>query len=157
MNQGELRAAARRRAAQVHRVLSLVTDEWVRWQATSDPGGAWLELPGERRIGTSGRPIALSVQETLSPSSGALVVFAARYTIVDFETRREIFAYHRHPPRLDRMHLHVGSGAGQLIAALHRAHLPAGDVSLPDIIEVLVEDFGVRPLRADWQAVLRRP
>jgi hypothetical protein len=35
-----------------------------------------------------------------------------------------------------------------------KAHVPTGRVSLESVIELLIQDFGVVPLRPDWQAAL---
>jgi hypothetical protein len=35
-----------------------------------------------------------------------------------------------------------------------RAHIPTGRVSLESVIELLIQDFGVVPLSADWPATL---
>lgn len=70
------------------------------------------------------------------------------------ETRREILAFHRHAGRFPNGHYHIGPGAGALLEPFHRAHIPAPSVTLELFIEMLVLDFGTRPLRPDWQALL---
>ena len=34
------------------------------------------------------------------------------------------------------------------------AHLPTGDVSLNEILRVLINEMRVRPLRSDWESIL---
>jgi hypothetical protein len=33
-------------------------------------------------------------------------------------------------------------------------HLPTGFITLADIVRLLIDEFGVEPLRADWRDVL---
>ena len=83
-----------------------------------------------------------------------------RYELREFDGR-EILAYHLHPGASRSLpnfpHLHVSGGAGDLIPELQRAHLPAGAVSLADFVALLIRDFGVRPLRPDWEEILASP
>ena len=37
-----------------------------------------------------------------------------------------------------------------------RMHLPTGQVAIEDVIRLAIVEFGVRPRRADWAAVLAR-
>jgi hypothetical protein len=37
---------------------------------------------------------------------------------------------------------------------LHRAHIPTGIISLPAVIRLAISEFGVTPLRDDWQVRL---
>lgn len=68
----------------------------------------------------------------------------------------EILAYHWHPEDSgpDHPHLHISSGAGTLRPEFHRAHLPTGELPLEDFLAFVIRDFAVRPLRADYVAVL---
>ena len=90
---------------------------------------------------------------------------------------REILAYHWHPDvRLEDgtlityPHLHVNRGAVRLDIAdgvridpnrnllrpdLALAHLPTRRIALEDMIRLAIEQFGVTPLRADWDTTLR--
>ncbi len=69
---------------------------------------------------------------------------------------RESLAYHWHPhiAQLPFPPLHLGPGAKVGRPELQTAHLPGGAVALPDVVPLAVRDFGVTPLRRDWQAVL---
>jgi hypothetical protein len=91
-----------------------------------------------------------------------------QYIILDYGGS-EILTYDWHPSgRGARFtpHLHV-SVAGSIHLAerngsarqgkrthLGSFHLPTGRVLLEDVVELLIEEFGVDPLRADWRAVL---
>jgi hypothetical protein len=74
---------------------------------------------------------------------------------------REIVAFHWHPGRggVNSPHLHVGSllidsirhDLGRRFSALH---LPTSRISIEQVIEALITQFDVTPLRADWQSIL---
>lgn len=72
------------------------------------------------------------------------------------DTDEEILAFHWHPEQgwPDHPHLHFSSGAGALRPEFHRAHLPTGEIALEAFLAFVIRDFGVRPLRADYAAVL---
>jgi len=58
-------------------------------------------------------------------------------------------------------HLHLGpalTGSKPQIRPknLHKAHIPTGRVSLEAVIRLAIVEFGVRPHRQDWDAVLQR-
>lgn len=89
---------------------------------------------------------------------------------------REILAYHWHPDvrlgdgtLISYPHLHVNRGAVRLDIAdglritptsnllrpdLAQAHLPTRRIALEDVIRLAIEQFGVEPLRPDWDATL---
>ena len=74
---------------------------------------------------------------------------------VDHADARELFAYHWHPTghsHVTRPHLHI-SGRTEP-AELGNAHFPTGPVTLADVVRLLIQDFDVRPRRADWSRVL---
>jgi hypothetical protein len=51
----------------------------------------------------------------------------------------------------------LGPGAAAGRAELNTAHLPTGPVALRDVVGLAIRDFGVTPLRHDWQAALAAP
>lgn len=56
-------------------------------------------------------------------------------------------------------HLHVGSVMIDRTAPIrptnfHKAHIPTGRVSMTSIVRLTIDEFGVTPLRIDWQAIL---
>lgn len=80
------------------------------------------------------------------------------YTIED-KSGHEVVAYHWHPGAegaVKTPHVHLGFGLGQIRAEFQKKHLPTGRVALEDILRCLITEFGVSPLRADWDLVLRR-
>lgn len=57
-------------------------------------------------------------------------------------------------------HVHLGPAivAGQTTIRprdLHKAHIPTGVVSLAAVVRLAITEFGVVPLRTDWERVLR--
>jgi hypothetical protein len=41
-----------------------------------------------------------------------------------------------------------------LRAELHDCHLPTRRIALEDVLRLLIEQFGVRPIRSDWGRAL---
>lgn len=72
---------------------------------------------------------------------------------------RELIAYHWHPTGRSPMrlpHMHLGASAGTLRSELQKAHLETGMITPVALLTLLIERFGVRPRRADWETVLER-
>jgi hypothetical protein len=75
---------------------------------------------------------------------------AYRYEVND-AAGLELLACHWHPGGRSRWklpHLHVSGGR------LDGLHLPSSRVSIEALLRVLVAELEVRPLRADWPAIL---
>lgn len=78
---------------------------------------------------------------------------------------QEILSFHWTPEATDPNsvtfpHLHIGPAivAGQTTLRprdLHKAHVPTGIVSRAAVVRLAIAEFGVVPLRADWERVLR--
>lgn len=88
------------------------------------------------------------------------------YRILD-TFQRELLVYHWQPgPGFrgpDHPHVHVSAALHARINAvttraydLDRRHIATGQVSLAMVVRMLIEEFGVAPLRPDWQDVLDR-
>ena len=74
---------------------------------------------------------------------------------VDGADGRELFAYHWHPDgrsQETRPHLHISGRTDP--AELGDAHFPTGPITLADVARLLIQDFDVRPRRADWSRML---
>jgi hypothetical protein len=79
----------------------------------------------------------------------------------------EILAYHWHPvgrSSVTHPHLHLSSriapislGRGQDDLPLADVHIATGFIDFADVVRMLVEEFGVEPLRDDWRDVLSAP
>jgi hypothetical protein len=86
------------------------------------------------------------------------------YTIRDRD-ERELLTYHWHPEGVSDVtapHLHIPRVAPIPLprtdparsVALGEMHLPTNHVLLEDIVELLIREFAIAPLRPDWQAAL---
>lgn len=70
----------------------------------------------------------------------------------------EVIAFHWHPNSHGGQqgpHLHVGSSQltkGAVVS--RRTHVPTGRVALESVLDLLISDFGVVPLRSDWEKTL---
>ena len=73
------------------------------------------------------------------------------------EDDEPIFAYHWHPIEgfdIQFPHLHLYLLERQGAPALAKAHFPTARISLESFVRLLVREFGVRPLRDDYPAIL---
>lgn len=77
----------------------------------------------------------------------------------------EILTYHWHPEGVSPVtepHLHLSGrlrpldlGPRDAPVALGEMHLPTGVVTLAQVVQLLITEFGVEPRREDWGTVLR--
>jgi hypothetical protein len=71
-----------------------------------------------------------------------------------------LLAYHFHPDPEgrghQRPHLHVRAEPAWARRSLARAHLPTGRVTCESFVRLLIEEFGIRRARSDWDQVLSR-
>ena len=169
--------AVERYRSSIQRILSCVTRDVISLQGAPgrspyDPGDVQhvIELggPGVVRL-TGAEQLSLRVLfryqigSTGEQGRGWDVTTRAYYYAVRDADRGEVVAYHWHPEGSGSVtdpHLHVGRAiVGPALQFgnryIHRMHFPTGEVSLAAIIRLLVEEFGVRPLRDDWREVLR--
>ena len=76
--------------------------------------------------------------------------------------RGEVVAYHWHPLTQTEVlwpHVHIGQGAVGNAARIgeryiHKIHFPTGQVSLEEVIRLLIREFQVPVRREDWEQVL---
>lgn len=67
----------------------------------------------------------------------------------------ELLGYHWHPQGAGarpEAHLHVRATIGD--AKLSRLHLPTGRVALEAFVRLMITEFGIAPLQADWRRLL---
>lgn len=94
-------------------------------------------------------------------------VVAYVYGLLD-RNETELLAYHWHPggefAGPDPPHLHVSvalrpavPSGDRALLPLDKLHLATGGVSLAAFVRMLIEEFGVRPLPADWRERLADP
>jgi len=76
----------------------------------------------------------------------------AAYAYTLTSSGRELAAWHWHPASgVAYPHVHV---TGAVLD--HRVHVPTGRVSIESVLRMLIGDFGVAPLRDDWDDVLAK-
>lgn len=79
---------------------------------------------------------------------------------VETQDAQEIVGYHWHPDGdspVKFSHLHLGPGA--LIGReeiSRKAHFPTGRVAFEDMVELLIDTFGVQPDRTLWQEIVEK-
>jgi hypothetical protein len=76
---------------------------------------------------------------------------------VSQDDETEIISYHWHPTASGGItfpHLHLGPAATPRYEPLVTAHVPTGRVDLEDVLRFAIQDLGVQPRRADWDAIL---
>ena len=122
------------------------------------PGTGFAPLRGENRLHLA-VAIQYEVVRTDDPDRGPWKVSIRKYMyhlVTDDMT--EVILFHWHPDGKSAQqspHLHVGTS--QLTPASvvsRRTHVPTGRVALEAVLELLIRDFGVVPLRTDWEAAL---
>jgi hypothetical protein len=86
------------------------------------------------------------------------------YTVLDRD-ERELLAHHWHPEGVSDVtspHLHIPRVAPIPLprtdptraVVLGEMHLPTNHVLLEDVVELLIREFAIAPLRPDWQTAL---
>ena len=110
---------------------------------------------------TSTPPLYLTVQMQyrvveVTGDRGPWKVTTAGYNYsVQGRLEKEIFAYHWHPwVRPSYPHLHVCQASG--VNVLRKIHLPTARISIEDVLQLLIEQFKVEPIRQDWEKVFKR-
>ena len=82
------------------------------------------------------------------------------YTVIEIDGPwREVFAYHWHPQGRSAItfpHFHLYQGSGTIRDEVRKAHFPTGRIALEEVLRLVIQEFGVRPLREDWDAILNR-
>lgn len=88
------------------------------------------------------------------------------FRILDHQ-ERELLVYHWQPTSefrgKDHPHVHVSAALQARINAvttraydLDKRHLVTGQVSPAMVVRMLIEEFGIAPLRPDWEPVLNQ-
>jgi hypothetical protein len=109
--------------------------------------------------------VFLDARDSFDP--GASLMTGYDYALLDRDGV-ELLAYHGHPGRgglgPDAPHVHVsaalrpGRASGNpAILPLDKRHLLTGPVALAGFLGMLVGEFGVAPLAADWRTRLAPP
>ncbi len=83
------------------------------------------------------------------------------YSLLD-EEKKDLIGFHFHPDLTEDPvlypHIHVYADADKRYAFfnLHKRHIPSGRVALEDVIEWILAELTVKPLRDDWKDVLNQ-
>jgi len=87
-------------------------------------------------------------------------IVAYYYTVSEpGDPSRELFGYHWHPQGRSRVtspHFHLYEGAHIGREDMRKAHFPTGRIALEDVLRLVIQEFGVMPLRDDWAEILDR-
>jgi hypothetical protein len=103
--------------------------------------------------------ISLARELEVSHGGRQIEIRMYRYALLGRD-EKELLAYHWHPKSAgpDYPHLHVSASLNAQADALTRRtidldklHIVTGPVSLQAVVRMLITEFQVRPLRADWQ------
>jgi hypothetical protein len=127
-------------------------------------GHAFMTLPERWTPLQGAHPLDLSFLHTYSlhERDGGWAVRSESYA---YQVRwsglggpAELVAYHWHPDVVVRgrplIHPHLHVKPARRPIDLSGAHVPTGRVSIEAVVRFLVEEVGVTPQRADWEAVL---
>jgi hypothetical protein len=127
-----------------------------------DPVRLNAVVGGARRLHLTVK-LAFAIVESDRKSAGQRVnIQMYQYSILDY-WHKELLVYHWQPDVVgpDFPHIHVSAALNAQIGALEqeqialdKLHLPTGFVTLQSVIRMLITEFDIRPLRADWQTRL---
>jgi hypothetical protein len=118
--------------------------------------GGPVELPGPHDISLVVRHHYRIVEDPSSRGPWKVSTAGYLYSLKD-PADQDIVSYHWHPyVEPTYPHLHLGAGAHAGRSELVNAHLPAGRIALEEVLRLALNDFHVRPARADWADVLSR-
>ena len=143
--------------APLRRAISCVTD------AVINVGGGYHEGKEHALALAGGKPVPLA------GACGLSIVVVQRYKVVEAEGRRgpwkvhtleyayslhnsngPLMAYHWHPSHtIDFPHLHLYQ------AEVSKCHLPTNRVSLEEVLRMAIIDLGAKPIRDDWEDILK--
>ena len=122
-------------------------------------GGLAVPLAAMSRLGLVVILRYRVVREARSHDPWTVQAVAYRYGLLD-DTGRDVVSYEWHPEGTSWVtwpHLHIGRAMLRDNARLtSRMHPPTGPVLIEDVIRLAIVEFGVRPRRPEWAAVLQR-
>jgi hypothetical protein len=137
-----------------------VTTVLVRRSTADEPTLRRAELAHAPASLRGDQPLALrfsliyAIRPESSTTDWRITLLGYRYELYDAGSA-ELLAYHWHPfgrSSVVEPHLHVTNRHPSI--DLSKAHLPTGIVSPAAVVRCLITEFGVEPLRPDWQDVL---
>jgi hypothetical protein len=153
----------------IQRAIACVTKTVVvRSHDSTEPGGVrailapksdFAQLRGDRRLHLSVAMEYEIIKVKDPPKLGPWKVKTRQYRYhVVTDDLAEVILFHWLPDgncSTTKPHIHLGGSQLTSDAVITRkTHIPSGRVSLESVIQVLISEFNVVPLRADWQDVL---
>ena len=82
---------------------------------------------------------------------------SAYYYALHDEKQQELLSFHWHPHAEERkdphLHIHAASNIADFLA---KVHLPTGRIALEQFLRFLIAELKVKPLRNDWETILRQ-
>lgn len=124
--------------------------------------GEDVELKGPNRISLFATQ-RFTVVETSDEERGPFKVRTTNYVYAIKYRDEEILNYHWTPDVTDGQrtypHLHIGRSVVSRDCPVKaddfsHLHIPTGRVSIESIVRLLIEEFAVEPLNANWEAVI---
>jgi hypothetical protein len=153
----------------LRQALSCVTHEVLYIRSGNDPAAAPYALMLHNSPVSLGRDRRFALEviqhyrliETERPQGPWQVqTVAYYYTLSELgENPREILGYHWHPQGRSWVtypHLHLYAGAEVGRDDVRKAHLPTGRITLEEVLQLAIKEFGVTPLRDNWEEILQR-
>jgi hypothetical protein len=162
------REAIRNFLTTLQQAISCVTDAVVVIRGVPAQAATRLELTlnnghpsplsGDSRIAIRASQY-IRVLESADPVAPWSVSAVSYLYSLDEAEGQEILGYHWHPNQdtpITFPHLHLRAGARVGRAEFDKAHLPTGYIAIEDVLRLAIRDFGVRPRRRNWAALLDR-
>jgi hypothetical protein len=124
-----------------------------------------VPLRGTIRLSLSVGQVVRIVPRDRFEARGSFAIETIQYVyeLVTTPDEQELLAFHWTPYATADLvtfpHLHIGRAitTGQSAIRprdIHKAHIPTGHVSLPAVVRLAITEFGVTPLRRNWEDVL---
>ncbi len=140
---------------------SVLIADIVKGQAKTDPVAFSFQSKSARAKARRG--LWISVAMTVEPredddATGTWRTHTTWYDYAIFGSEDgsdEWLSYHFHPETHRVPHLHVNVDPQWGRRGFRKHHLPTGRVVLEDFVQLLIDEFGVKPLKRGWQKVLR--
>ena len=124
---------------------------------------AWSQGPVKLKRNDGGLlyiDISQEIDDPVPENKDAVSTREYIYSILDAE-EKDLIGFHYHPDLDDDPvlypHIHVYADADKRFSFfnLHKRHIPSGRVALEDVIEWLIIELEIKPLREDWKEILQ--
>ncbi len=132
----------------------------IQWSLDENGDASHIRLTRKQ-----GAPLFIDINQALEPPDKAngFHISTKQYLYSIFDAQiKELISFHFHPElTADPIlypHIHVYADDDPRFKQfnLHKRHIPSGRVALEDIIDWLISELGVQPIREDWQSILNQ-